>query len=1073
MSLNQAHDQLSRILSTRWKETILDKPAVLYLTTHDTSLETTIQNFAGGLLEEPFVYIHQIQRNCTDDPYAPFLSLIRDWVRNEQINCDTLLTKVPVYPPHKHLFSAWIEGGIPERRDIIFPNEILYEQERLRQSVFALLRYISHSRPILVAVTEMKAAGPSMLQFARYLSEKAFDGKLLFIFSWTNTYLPMNPEQQEEWDTFTSFVAGMGGPVHINTEIPAGPSAVISSSFDLDTSLIRARLNLAFQCYPEVVSGINEIRSRLAGDTVQITPKVQSMMMDLLGDGWYYLRNWHQALICYQNLGELAERSENNSDLLISLRKIGLTYLGLNNFDAAWRHSLLLLNKLNQNNENEDLLYAWFLTFLISTRTCIPMSKDMYFRLMAILKRSEYENMYASFCSSVALYSSFFSSHDEIMRVIDESIKYYRSNGNDVGLSSAYHKKAIFYSNKGEFDESLKMMEKTVFICEKHGNSMDLIRITNGIGYTQYLAGNYRESYVCFRKSLLWLEKTGDYEEISITLFNLGKLYYCTGDYQRSAQVMDQLLKILYILGIRFIPFNTVEDVYLTKGLCMYKCGKLGHATEMVTSMNFISDSYPWKTRFLYFYLCALIEASEHNFDDAVSIFNKAKEVLNASDDTNTDTLPDFLYEYAHVLLKAQRSREAEELIEQGLAVCAKLRTDWQAQRLRSLRDGANRQFVPFGIADNDIDLDSLITLAHKEAVLGKLQNKIRDFRFLNIIQSELMRQDDRKGVAIRLLKLVSYQFPTEFIAFYMVDANHLTEQLAVDFPNEVDITQLERLFTVVLSIQHNSCLLRSDLNRIPENTPVQLHNLYTFPIICAEDTVACLFLGGRNPDATLTESDREILVTAASQLGVLFAKVQLEEKILKQSREDPLSGLFNRKALSQRFAEETLRFRSYRSGPVPRLTIAFFDLDNFKYYNDTFGHAVGDCIIVEFAKLLRQNFREVDFIARYGGDEFIVLIPDTDCEVAKTPVLRIFSALEKAHYFLPEISHLMNKEICVPAQNLVSCSIGMTSCSADLNQHTELETFILQADTALNKAKTAGRHQLMVWETEPEVSPT
>lgn len=1070
MSLNPAQDQLNRILSARWKDITLDKPAVLFLaTTNDTSLRTTIENFAGGLPEDPLIYTRQIQRDCTDDPYAPFLSLIRDWVREEQIDCDELLKKVPVYPPHKPLFRAWIEGRIPERKDIIFPNEVRYEQERLRQSVFALLRYISHSRPILAAVTGMKAAGPTMLEFARYLTEKAIDGKLLFIFSWSNTYLPMNPEQQEEWDTFTAFVAETGGATYINTDIPSAPPFIAPAVFDLDSALVRARLNLAFQAYPEAVEGVNEIRSRLAGDAERITPEIQSKLMDILGDAWYYLRNWHQALICYQNLGELAERRENTKDLLVSLRKIGMTYLALSNFDAARRHSLLLLNQLDQKAESEDLLHAWFLTFLISTRTCIPISTDMYFRLMAALKRTDYENMYAFFCSSVAQYASFFSSHDEVMRIVDESIKYYRSNGNEMGLSTAYHKKAIFYSNNGDFDESLKMMEKTVALREKLGNPMDLIRITNGIGYTHYLAGNYRDSHICFRKSLAWLEKTGDYEEISITLFNLGRLYYCAGDYQRSARVMDQLLKILHILGIRFIPFNTVEDVYLTKGLCMYKQGNLGRATETATAMNFISESHPWKTRFLYLYLCALVEASEQNIAAAVSLFNQAQDVLNTSDDTNSDTLPDFLYEYAKVLLKAGRSDEAETLVERGLSVCSRLRTDWQAQQLRSLRSGTDQQTIPFNIDDSDIDLDSLITLARKESVLGRLQNKIRDIRFLNIIQSELMRQDDRKGVAERLLKLVSYQFPTEFSAFYMVDQEHLTEQLAVDIPDGVDTAQLERLFEAVLAIPHNPGLLRSDLNRIPENNPVQLHNIYTFPVVCGEDTVACLFLGGRNPDAVLTESDREILVTSAGQLGVLFAKVQHEEKILKQSREDPLSGLFNRQALSQRLAEETLRFRSYRSGPVPRLTIAFFDLDNFKYYNDTFGHAVGDCVIVEFAKLLRQNFREVDFIARYGGDEFIVLIPDTPCEVAKTPVQRIFTALEKADHFLPEISRLMNKDITVPGENLVSCSIGMTCCSADTNQNTELETFILQADKALHQAKTAGKHQLMVWEAGVE----
>lgn len=102
--------------------------------------------------------------------------------------------------------------------------------------------------------------------------------------------------------------------------------------------------------------------------------------------------------------------------------------------------------------------------------------------------------------------------------------------------------------------------------------------------------------------------------------------------------------------------------------------------------------------------------------------------------------------------------------------------------------------------------------------------------------------------------------------------------------------------------------------------------------------------------------------------------KTNLLAALERQTREDPLTGLLNRRALDDKLASELHRARRYQRP----LCLALLDLDNFKDINDTLSHIVGDQVLIETARLLKTNRREGDVAARIGGEEFVILFPDT-----------------------------------------------------------------------------------------------
>jgi diguanylate cyclase (GGDEF)-like protein len=153
----------------------------------------------------------------------------------------------------------------------------------------------------------------------------------------------------------------------------------------------------------------------------------------------------------------------------------------------------------------------------------------------------------------------------------------------------------------------------------------------------------------------------------------------------------------------------------------------------------------------------------------------------------------------------------------------------------------------------------------------------------------------------------------------------------------------------------------------------------------------------------------------------------------------DPLTGLFNKRYLENQLSRELQRASRYEHN----LSILCCDIDNFVAINDEFGHEVGDRILEELASILKKNFRSIDIVARYGSDEFIVLLPETDRNRALNTGTRVVEQIKNYDFFKDELQ--------VREMNV---SVGVASFPEDAGGTFEL---IKKAHNALLKAKKEG----------------
>ncbi len=200
------------------------------------------------------------------------------------------------------------------------------------------------------------------------------------------------------------------------------------------------------------------------------------------------------------------------------------------------------------------------------------------------------------------------------------------------------------------------------------------------------------------------------------------------------------------------------------------------------------------------------------------------------------------------------------------------------------------------------------------------------------------------------------------------------------------------------------------------------------------------------NQVATVLESNRRL------EDDLTYARLRMEQqaqeidRTRREARTDALSGVSNRKAFDERL---DLMLRIWRREGEPFVLI-LTDIDHFKWINDTHGHLAGDCVVAHVGEFLRKRLRDDDFVARYGGDEFAMLLPGAQLDVAATIAERIRAEIAKQNFDTQQAERVA-----------ITFSIGLAAVEVG----DDPESILKHADDALYKSKEAGRNKVYCYQ--------
>lgn len=209
-------------------------------------------------------------------------------------------------------------------------------------------------------------------------------------------------------------------------------------------------------------------------------------------------------------------------------------------------------------------------------------------------------------------------------------------------------------------------------------------------------------------------------------------------------------------------------------------------------------------------------------------------------------------------------------------------------------------------------------------------------------------------------------------------------------------------------------------------------------PLVFEENLLGILWVWGM----CITKADLPIMSIFAKQIGSSIERARLFQEVQSLALIDPLTGLQNRRSLF-----ELGRIEFTRADRMERsFCCMMLDLDHFKQVNDNYGHPVGDQVLQKFAEHCKCSVRDMDLVGRYGGEEILILLPETDLKTALEVSERLRSSMEES-------------PIAVSGQKInVTVSIGV---SAKDENTRELETLVARADQALYIAKHKGRNRV------------
>jgi diguanylate cyclase (GGDEF)-like protein len=230
----------------------------------------------------------------------------------------------------------------------------------------------------------------------------------------------------------------------------------------------------------------------------------------------------------------------------------------------------------------------------------------------------------------------------------------------------------------------------------------------------------------------------------------------------------------------------------------------------------------------------------------------------------------------------------------------------------------------------------------------------------------------------------------------------------------------------IVNNIREDDLFIKSETSYV--------RSIACIPMVVYSDVVGVINVTNKKDGKEFTEEDVEMLKAVADQAAVAVNKAQLWDMAVT----DSLTGLYVRRYFIVKLQEEIHRAERYNKP----LSVVMVDLDRFKKINDTYGHDAGDRALKTISQFFQKNIRDIDAIGRYGGEEFVMLIPDAD---------------KKAAFCLAE---RLRKELAkVKLEDLppITISLGIATYPSD---GTDIEELIKKADAAMYEAKRKGRNR-------------
>lgn len=997
------------------------------------SLNPIIMNKVSSFFNDDYIVVDLERTDVKFSPIAPFMSILK--------SCNLTQKDIEpyTYSLQKESFvSYFINGKTEFRKDIIIMEELFYEKKRCLKTVSDLFtNYISKPIIILNAQNLKEEA----IKLIKSLNEEgSYKNKFLLCFDFIsyNIDVDSNPFFTEVTDShnyldFSNFDMDVEDS---NTKLIPKQKEIT----DFETLQIFFRDCLNFLSLENAIVIAEDFLKNTINYmfTIPQTRKLY-LQISLL---YLYANRLDDAASLMNSILDDDAKDEIEDEVFFFM---GQLLYAKSAFQDALKYVTMVRNK---NSPWYDL--GSMIHYMIVQKNYSKRVEEEYFRVLSLLKDNYPNNyVYTSFIFPKSIKDDR-KRHNSQLEIIEQSFKIAKELNNEFGLSVACHWKGIVLAVAGKNDEAFESYHEADRIRCAIGETPSIIKIKNGISYEYYLRGDYKNSYDISNSFIDKLTEIKDYSEILCTLKNVSVPLMFMGHFKRAQEVYVHLIRICKLFDLKEFIFCPLNDILIQNTLCYALTGKFTQAKlayqNLVESTLCVSDNFSCLLPFIK----AILLLEENKLEEAKKSLEESVFDIQIAVPTHSHQIPFMYFQFANFLLKKGYAEESEFYRTRGMELSKEQNLVFYTEHLSKLPvEEYNTTLLE--CEPLNIDLVHLEELASREQLLNTLHKRVRDSLFLNKLTDMAFIAENREAyVGDVAQSIFEYMFCDSIYIAEKKDGEwNLISSIFKDDTIFPDSSEWEEYIDMVPNFSEK--FIKCGDNSL-------FFNLSRYDFICGVKI-------NLSPTRIYSMDDINVLSVALSTLSSQLTIINQNEHLLMISSMDQLSKLKNRRALQEKLSTESEMIRRYQGKHSAHFqtSVTFIDLDHFKYYNDTYGHEAGDILIAEFSDLLKHIYRRVDFVCRFGGDEFVILLPNTTDEEALRAADRLREGLVAREYFLPVLEKRLGIKLDVPKENYLNFSAGICS-NFVVGDKTDMNLVMQNADKALFAAKNSGRSRTVLW---------
>lgn len=1090
-------DYLKNLLNSFFENEILEK--VIFIK-HFDSLNVTynlIEDITGCDKISKVVY-HSFIKNDIQKPYEPFLDIIKDYYYRyyaQEYTVSEFVDKCNVYFIQRSIFESYIKDGVASREEPIIISEVNYEKKRFIESLFECFKFITKSHKLYFVFNNFQLASLSTMRFIMHMLDK-IDELNLYMLIIYNELQSASFYKEDDYKKVITFAEDKdllyecdGG------ENTSGMSNIISftpvkeSFSEYLTKLRNLNNTLALE---DAEYCMKIIYDKIVGEKFSICNDYKFDFYVIRAVNYIHLGNVNSALFMCDNLVGLYDPDDDLEKNYIFYYTNGLAHMMLVQSELTAKYARLC--KAIATEMEDDKKY--FDAEVLECSASYGGWKDVFSvdfnnvrvdeQMLEKLEKNKYFN-------TLAYYYAYGKDNDD--ESIEQIIKGTRKgsyikakeiaqkSGNMNLMLSVYTKYTVVFTDRGYHKFVDYFYEEKFKIHKKENDVRRSANLLLGMGYNAIISEQAQKANELFNNGIRILYELRQPEAIAEALYNMAVNEICEMNYYVACNYLTTIFKMIDNLGIETIQICNSSKLQGLLGVCYLRLGNdyrcytslskieilLGHLFDENSELDV---AHWYEDLFLMYYLKGMLEKKNGNNSEALECFKFAKKHFEAYPGAKFYNIINFVTEYADLLDIMKIEGAADKEIDLAIQYCSENGYNKKAVTLKEYKETHRLHYKTEKNVKTIIPIKDMIDLSYNIGKEREVEARKKDINFLSVWQEMLNRDDIGLDVLVEnaVTTLQNY-FNFDNMLFLMKDNNDKIEKMYKDDKLRMH-GEYEQIFDFFefskkefLANRTNKSFLEfSDIVSIFDKanivTVVGVPIIKENKVIGAFIAIVNIHKNFRRNRVLLNEDNLVIIKTAIVQLSNGLERLSNKnniEKINKKLNElaitDLLTGLYNRQGLNKMVEMGS------QSNSVP--TVLYVDLDNFKYYNDTFGHDVGDIILVNFAKVFMKVSENCGYAIRYGGDEFLVVLNRPSKEEALDVARTIYKSIENG--FIDEVTEYVNHSVIIPQEKKISCSIGI-AVAQDSSMEAMHEA-LRKADEALYYIKKHGKGQFIVWE--------